>query len=563
MQNKFRGVFIVALALIWSLFSGCAYLAAPNVPFHQDQVQETFSFETIIDKCINETDVSFTLADESDLSVKRFDSKYEPDEKDKADAMAAQPFLRFVWLSDVHIPQREIRLYTKEVSNVLAEFVSATEYNKAQEDFHWAVYLSQIEAINALNREMPIDFMIHTGDAVLRGSLEELYQFIYISNKLDVPWLNVVGNHDISLFGNYRERLGYGRDPNVIFYPMGDLGSFIWMHRSFCSEGKPQIASPQRNREYCLSGYGRHLLPVPANCEHGPSMGNPTLVPTFHHGFDLNLDITCDKEPSTILPKNLPYDDALGDYATDLCGISIPVRLIALNSVKKDAFGASSQITVDQVEWLKSKLLKKSGDINLVFQHHPVKENNQVKGLLADSGNATVLAFTGHIHPESKYDITWSPGKKGSGFYELNTGAVLEYPQIARLIELRQDSRGRVWLITRALWSSLMKVHPQDMPNDEMERKEFIDKCSPSKPDKLDTPEERKEWEAKQKQCEAMQNYLPDAVRCGQFGAYDDYLANKRRGGNWWFTLFSRQTGFKEIWRNANRIVDITPYSDK
>jgi len=47
-------------------------------------------------------------------------------------------------------------------------------------------------------------------------------QFIYISNQLNIPWLNLVGNHDDTIFGNYNPRLGYGRDPDVNFYPVDE-----------------------------------------------------------------------------------------------------------------------------------------------------------------------------------------------------------------------------------------------------------------------------------------------------------------------------------------------------
>jgi predicted phosphodiesterase len=371
MQNKFYYRFIVALLMICPLFTSCAYLSAPGIPLHKGQEQGYF--EDLID--CNKPNLPYEKAEDFELRVL---------DVDKDEALAAPLLLRFVWLTDVHMIQREIKLGSKIFSHALDEVAPSTEFNNAQEDFHWAVYFSQIAAINELHRKDPIDFMIHTGDSANYGSVEEIYQFIYITNKLKIPWLNIVGNHDTTILGNFLSRLGYGRDPNVIFYPVSDLGGFVWMHRS---KDLSQI-----------SGYGRHLLPVPVNCQHEPSIStwpNKKLVRTFHHGFDLELGETCSTEPS----ENISYDSKkLGDYATDLCGIPIPVRLIALNSAKKDAFGANISINNEQREKLKKELLHESGGINLVFVHHRLDENNETEALLANHGDGTVVAFTGHKH---------------------------------------------------------------------------------------------------------------------------------------------------------------------
>jgi hypothetical protein len=193
MQNKYCCRFMMTLLLSWPFFTGCySYLSRPGVPFHH--AQESNYFEKLIDDA-SMTDLTYRLADTSELTVKRFDSQGEngkleeaaAGEADRNEALAADLLLRFVWLSDVHITQREIKLGSELFSHAMDEVTSVTEFNKAQEDFHWAVYLSQVAAINALHRENPkepVDFMINTGDSVTTGSLEELYQFIYISNKL-------------------------------------------------------------------------------------------------------------------------------------------------------------------------------------------------------------------------------------------------------------------------------------------------------------------------------------------------------------------------------------------
>jgi len=302
--------------------------------------------------------------------------------------------------------QRELKLGSEIFSGLLGFLISSTEHNFVQEDFHWAVYLSQIEATNKLhenflkksNGKDGIDFMIHTGDSVDTGSIEELYQFIYISNQLEkIPWLNTVGNHDVTIFGNYMARLGYGRDPGVIFYPIGNLGDFIWMHR----DGRK------------VSGSGRYLLPVPRNAAHLPSVKAERygkLPRTSHHGFDWLW-----KDGRKLGPEEFDYDKA-DDYAADL-GES-PIRIIALNSSKKEKLGAKGSINAEQRDWLK-EMLRPTGRIFLAFAHHAsgdYKEDTQALlagvpiGLLGDAlpplesaKDRTLVLFTGHKHENHLY----------------------------------------------------------------------------------------------------------------------------------------------------------------
>ena len=110
-----------------------------------------------------------------------------------------------------------------------------------QEDFDWAVDLSLIEATNRLHQDRPLDFMIHTGDSIDAGTIEELYQFVFISDRLRIPWLNLIGNHDVAIFGNYQEEVSYTLQAGVSFYPVGNVGNFVWMHR----------------KERIISGFGR------------------------------------------------------------------------------------------------------------------------------------------------------------------------------------------------------------------------------------------------------------------------------------------------------------------
>ena len=535
MQNKSHYRFIVSLLLIWPLFSGCySYLATSGCPFYNGPNQKYF--ENLIGNSHEKLDDHFKyqLASDSELRFVGLNPKEK--DKAKADALAAPLLLSFIWFSDVHFRQHDLKLGSKIFSGYLDFLVSTTERNPAQEDFLWAVYFSQIMATNQLHRDRfpdrPLDFMIHTGDSIDAGSIEELYQFIYISDRLKIPWLNLVGNHDATILGNYLARLGYGRDPDVIFYPVGELGDFVWMHRE--------------KRE--ISGFGRNLLLVPAESAHEPSVNRgldkkKKLPRTSHHGFDLQSGKACSDSP---LP--IPDYDKAGHYAADLCEIPIPVRLIALNSSKKDKMGAKGSITPEQRDWLQTKLLPAGRGINLVFVHHRQKEfDAETQALLAGPDVGALVVFTGHDH---KHHIKQHDGQNGRGYYELNTGSVPEFPQIGRLIELRGTPGGPVWLISHALWNSLMTVRVKDMPKKEV-IEDFLKECI------INEKIAKNECSKKEERRNAKRETLSDAVRCGHYGAYLDYLKNREKIWRFW----GRSQLFDKAWEAANVIILVSPNS--
>jgi hypothetical protein len=565
MEKFFRYWFIIALFISWPLFTGCySYLARDagdslfrnpkpkdlakhlaNLECNSQPAQKNSYFESLIchNKRLIKEDESFKcmLAKPTDLRLIGFDPKDPQYEKYKEDVLKGELLLRFAWYSDVHMRQRELRLGSKFVSRRLDDLVASAEFNPVQMDFLWAVYLSQIEAVNQLNRQNErVDFMIHTGDSADTGSIEELYQFIYISDELDIPWLNIVGNHDVTIFGNYMARLGYGRDPNVIFYPIGSLGDFIWMH----------------GNERKTSGYGRYLLPVPARAVHLAKVEpeNKIKVPaTSHHGFDLmwNCDPNCDRDcnhPKCYKQiKQEAFDcERAGDYAFDLCEKPIPIRLFALNSTRRDNLGAEGEISDEQLKWLKAMLLPAGMGINLVFAHHRAEGfSDDAQALLVgprtlsgslspinDLKDRTIVVFTGHVHENHLYKPHRLTGRK---HYELNTSSVLEFPQIGRLIELRRKEGGEVWLISRALWNSYMVVQEEKMEYSQAEEIEdkILETCKGiHRNPKMEKP--------------------ADAVKCCNYGAYADYLEKSDH-------FSGRPQRLKESWDAANVIIQIRP----
>jgi 3',5'-cyclic AMP phosphodiesterase CpdA len=74
--------------------------------------------------------------------------------------------------------------------------------------------------------------MIHTGDSVDAGVVTELYEFLAISNEVQLPWYNVLGNHDSGVFGNIEQDMIFVNNPFVDFMALHSKFNIINMHHS-------------------------------------------------------------------------------------------------------------------------------------------------------------------------------------------------------------------------------------------------------------------------------------------------------------------------------------------
>jgi predicted phosphodiesterase len=482
MKLKFKPKSLIIFILLATITGCYSFIGRYGDSFYEGE--DNHYFEKLIDRSLKPenlgSDFTYRLANDQDLRVVDEEQNYFNTCSDSA------LILRFAWLSDAQIRQKEVKLFNDKVSLNLDNIIPSFEHDPVQEDFDWAVYLSIIAAINQYHKKNPaIDFMIHTGDAIDAGTIEELYHFIYITNKLRVPWLNLVGNHDVAIFGNYQERLGYTRQAAVNFYPVGNQINFITMH----------------GKERLISGFGSHLLPVASDGGHPPSEDGIGEVPiTNYHGFDLR--VTHSSGPSSA--NKFDPDDATGYYAFDIDKTPIPIRVIALNSAKLDSWGADGNINDAQREWLRQMIQTSNGRLLLIFAHHRPQEFDQkTMSVLNDPGRGPMVVFTGHTH---KHHIKLYTAANGQQFYELNTGSILEYPQIGRLIEIRGEPGGNMCLISRAFWNNYFNLE-SEIPVGELET--YLKSCEENRLDH--------------------QKPLSRAARCGNYGAFKDYLNNKNK----------------------------------
>lgn len=376
-----------------------------------------------------------TLYDEA-----KSDFPKSPKEEHEASKAEGKIEMTFVHLSDVQIRDERVKLFGKNVSRILDNVIPSFEHGERpehdMEHYDYAAYLAIIRTINALVEGESVSkpkFMIHTGDAVDASVVEELFEFIYISNKLKIPWYNVLGNHDVTVFGNFNNKKVYVNDPNLTFQTLHNQFNFINMHG------------------------GGHL--VDPNINAGPPAAEHLMGQTGsrYHGFDLCkiMENKKYKEDNKYLCRECPgyYSFKLrktdGDYEIvppkeeTSPPNSKEIVCIVLNTTTTRLGFAKGTVDDKQLDWLKGQLEENKEKLLLVFGHHPLDGpnfmDNSYEKLIGLFHDYHVIAyFCGHTHA---HQIRCHE-KKGKRFYEVITDSILEYPQEGSLVTIRNLGNG-------------------------------------------------------------------------------------------------------------------------
>lgn len=331
------------------------------------------------------------------------------------------PKFTFVHLSDVQLRDEQVRLYDKETSELADNLIPSFEHHPFVEAFDGALYYAIIQTVNATAADAtrPVELrptlMIHTGDAIDAGVITELYEFVYISNELEIPWYNVIGNHDIGTFGNIDPDDMYVNDPFVDFMTIHSELGFINMHDDAYEY---RVLAP---RTPLNSGDDEAL------------MAGDTLYSKFN-GFDrqyytpayIREKLTiCDHCPGYYSLEVRTRREATGDPA---------IQLIVLNT--GFSLGAGGRIDEIQMRWLKDEIARCGDKLILVCGHHnidTIEDGEKISELFARSPSV-VAYLCGHKH---RHNINYRPGPDGSfGFWEVVTDAIFAYPQQGSLVTI-------------------------------------------------------------------------------------------------------------------------------
>jgi len=333
--------------------------------------------------------------------------------------------LTFIHLSDVQLRDEQVRLYGKETSKLADYIIPSFEHGPLQEVFDGPAYYALIQTINAtamvetLSYPLKPTFMIHTGDAVDAGVVNELYEFLYINNEINIPWYNAIGNHDVGTFGNIEPKMIYVNDPFVEFMTMHSKFNFINLHHS-TYEHYPFVNVSPKNTDV-----------------------EPTVLqdPPFlskYNGFDkLNYsnedirknEMICNGCPGYYSIEVKPKDESTKDPA---------IQMIVLDTGFN--FGAYGNINQPQLDWLQSEIKKSNSKITLIFGHHNLKtiRNGEVLEELFAAHPSVVAYFCGHTH---EHDINYHAGQENAfGFWEVITGATFAYPMQGSLVRVKSEA---------------------------------------------------------------------------------------------------------------------------
>ncbi len=425
---------IVSLIVVLTLLTGCAKQMIVSHP-------NEHAFNTYL--AFN----AFSLRLEDELNRNRIDLQTGPAMYSDNDWT---PLFSFVHASDVQVRDSGIRYYGRGVSWFGDLAIHGLERINKLDRNDEIPYLALVGAIKA-NSDVGIRFLLHTGDAIDSGVFGELLTFIGISNQLPIPWYNVIGNHDVFLFG------GFTRSHLRIINPGTSISNLL-------------VGS----RQIFVALHGSNNLPIDLfeSEHHIPTETSKSTSPSDRHGFDLGARDAAVSGSS--------QGGNYGSYYSVLVNTKPTVRLLVLDTTLPDSeipglsryefpqAAFDGKIGVDQYNWLKKELVAAEDHFEyvLVAGHHPLTKKKVRRGrfvpfLRADVAGQVqrplidilkehdnVLAyFGGHTHKPYIHEHD----ANGGILVEVIAPSLHEYPQLALLVTLltRNGSENGIALSVR------------------------------------------------------------------------------------------------------------------
>ncbi|WP_338696508.1 TIGR03767 family metallophosphoesterase [Streptomyces sp. Q6] len=289
-------------------------------------------------------------------------------------------------------------------------------------------------------------------DGFLAAAISELR-----SPGLNLPWYSTVGNHDALPGGCYAPGDSFLAEFAVGGRKLMDLptsaGKAIWDNVK--NGGDPKGAAFKE----LLRSQTRHMRSVTPDASRAP------FTPAEYLAAHL--------DPARTGPGPVGHGYTQANVAAGTqyyaFRISDDVQGISLDTTDPGGHYEGS-IGAAQLAWLKRRLAaaETAGDHVVVFSHHTSKTmrnlradphhpgeqrhgGEELAALLA--AHRPVLAWVnGHSH---KNDITPHAGTGGSGgYWEISTASHVDFPQLARIIEIADNHDGTLSLFTTLIESS-------------------------------------------------------------------------------------------------------------
>ena len=281
-------------------------------------------------------------------------------------------------------------------------------------------------------------------DGFLKAATAELR-----SPGLNLPWYSTVGNHDSLPLGCYASH----SDPFLTDFAVGGK-KLMSASAADCQPLKDAILKAKdpkgvRYREF-LQAHTRDLRSVTADERRAPFTPAEYLKAHLDPAYAGNGPAGHGYSSANLAAGTQYYSFRISD---DVIGISIDTT---------DPGGHyQGSLGATQLKWLDRTLRDNKDSYVVVFSHHnsasmtntlrdPARPNEKrhdgddVIALLSTHTN--VLAWVnGHIH---RNEITPHAASGSHSFWEISTASHVDYPQLARIIELVDNKDGTISLLT-------------------------------------------------------------------------------------------------------------------
>ncbi|MBD0837700.1 TIGR03767 family metallophosphoesterase [Streptomyces sp. TRM68416] len=270
------------------------------------------------------------------------------------------------------------------------------------------------------------------------------------SPGLNLPWYSTVGNHDTMPLGTYATH----RDPYLTDFAVGGKK----LMELPAAEAKKLQDALRKAKDPNGVGY-RELIKAHARDLRSVTSDERRAPHTPTEYLKAHLDPAYRGRG----PVGHGYTTANLDTGTQYYSFRIADDVIGISLDTTDAGGHhEGSIGTAQLRWLDRTLRDNSDAYAIVFSHHtsatmdntnrdparPDERRHNGKEVLALLGrHRNVLAWVnGHIH---RNNIT-----ARDGFWEISTASHVDYPQLARVIELVDNKDGTLSLFTTCVESA-------------------------------------------------------------------------------------------------------------
>lgn len=274
------------------------------------------------------------------------------------------------------------------------------------------------------------------------------------SPGLNLPWYSTVGNHDSLPLGCY----GLG-DSWLAEYAIGGKklmslsASEAKKLQDSIKNGKDPMGTAFRD---LLKAHVRDMRSVTPDEKRAPYTAADYLKAHLDPAY------------RGVGPVGHGYSSANVDAGTQYYSFRIADDVIGISLDTTDPGGHyNGSLGTAQLKWLDKTLRDNKDSYAVVFSHHtstsmtntrpdparPGEKRHNGQEVVALLGShANVLAWVnGHIHRNA---ITPHSAPGGRSFWEISTASHVDYPQLARVIELADNKDGTVSIFTTCIESS-------------------------------------------------------------------------------------------------------------